>query len=228
MSHYVLYPKYKDSGVVWIGKIPEHWKMSTVKREFNAQLGKMVQPEQKTESDQLVPYHKAISVQWDKVSDDPPDHMWASEAEISKFSIEKGDLLICEGGDVGRAAIYQGSDVKPIIIQNSLHRVRPLKGNKCELLLGLMRVVKGSGWMDVLCNKSTIVHFTSEKLGNLEFPVAPPEEQEVMVQTISRETARIDSLIDKTYRSISLLKERRSAFITAAVTGQIDLREQSK
>ncbi len=217
----------KDTGVEWISEVPEHWRVSSVKWEFDIQLGKMLQPEPKDRSDVAIPYHKAVSVQWEQVSDTPPEMMWVSPSEIETYRIRNGDLLICEGGDVGRAALFEGDDSTPIIIQNSIHRVRPKNGNENKLLLRIMQTVKESGWFDVLCSKATIVHFTAEKLGNLAYPVASLEEQKAIVSVLDRETARIDTLIVKTQRSIDLLKERRAAFITAAVTGQIDLREST-
>lgn len=218
MSRYKPYPSYKDSGVEWIGQIPEHWTVSAVKREFDAQLGKMLQPEARDHEDVLVPYHKAVSVQWENVSEDAPEKMWASSADKQKFGIKKGDLLICEGGDVGRAAIFNGDDLEPVIIQNSLHRVRPKKNNKPILLLRLMQVLKRSEWFDVLCSKSTIVHFTAEKLGDLPYLIAPENEQDEIIARIERETTRIDALIAKKTRFIELLKEKRQALITHAVT----------
>ncbi len=222
MSHYKPYPAYRDSGVEWIGQVPKHWRVSAVKREFDTQLGKMLQPEQKSPSDIPVPYHKAVSVQWENVADIPPETMWASPSEQEQYRIRKGDLLICEGGDVGRAALFVGEDAEPVIIQNSIHRVRAKHGNNNELLLRVMQTVKRSGWFDVLCSKATIVHFTSEKLGDLAYPVAPQEESKAIVSTVRREVARIDALITKKTRFIELLKEKRQALITHAVTKGLD------
>lgn len=218
MSHYKPYPAYRDSGAEWIGQVPEHWRVSAVKREFHTQLGKMLQPEQKSPSDIEVPYHKAVSVQWENVANIPPETMWASPSELEQFRVLKGDLLICEGGDVGRAAIFDGDDSDPVIIQNSIHRVRAKNSDSNELLLRVMQTVKRSGWFDVLCSKATIVHFTSEKLGDLAFPVAPSEEQKAIVDSVKRETTRIDALIAKKTRFIELLKEKRHALIDHAVT----------
>lgn len=217
MSRYKPYPSYKDSGVEWIGQIPAHWAVGAVKREFDAQLGKMLQPEPRDHEDVLVPYHKAVSVQWENVSDEAPEKMWASPADKKKYGIKKGDLLICEGGDVGRAAVFNG-DEPPLIIQNSLHRVRPKKNNKAILLLRLMQVLKRSEWLDVLCSKSTIVHFTAEKLGDLPYLIAPENEQDEIIAKLDRETTRIDALIAKKTQFIELLKEKRQVLITHAVT----------
>ena len=222
MSHYKPYPAYKDSGVEWLGEVPEHWKVRPVKHLYNARLGKMVQPQQKSDKDILVPYHRAQTVQWERVEYDQVESMWANPAEVVAYSLEEGDLLICEGGDVCRAAVFNQVEHERVIFQNSIHRVRPLDGNQPEWLLRLMQHVRSSGWIDVLCNKNTIVHFTSEKLASLECPHPPPAEQAKILSTLRRETTRIDALIAKKTRFIELLKEKRQALITHAVTKGLD------
>ena len=147
-----------------------------------------------------------------------PEAMWASASDIETYQIRKGDLLICEGGDVGRAAIFQSDDSEPLIIQNSIHRVRPRNGNLNEGLLRVMQTVRAAGWFDVLCSKATIVHFTGEKLGSLAYPVAPVAEQRAIATHLDRETTRIDGLVSKKTRFIELLREKRQALVTHAVT----------
>ena len=222
MSHYKPYPAYRDSGVEWIGKVPEHWKVRPVKHLYNARLGKMVQPQQKSDEDILVPYHRAQTVQWERVEYDQVDRMWASSAEIDTYSLNYGDLLICEGGDVCRAAVFNWTNSETVIFQNSIHRVRPVDGNHPEWLLRLMQHVRSSGWIDVLCNKNTIVHFTSEKLASLECPHPPPAEQAKILSTLRNDISRIDALIAKKTRFIELLKEKRQALITHTVTKGLD------
>ena len=225
MSHYKRYPEYRPSGVEWIGDVPEHWEVGPVKYWYQSRLGKMIQPESKNDEDALVPYHRAQTVQWERVVHEQVETMWASPKEIEAYSLIDGDLLICEGGDVCRAAIFKNDGDGKIIFQNSIHRVRPLNDSQPEWVLHLMKLVRSSGWIDVLCSKNTIVHFTSEKLANLECTQPPIAEQIEILSMVHIETQRIDTIIQKTEHSIHLLKERRSVFITAAVTGQIDLRE---
>ena len=222
MSDYKPYPAYKDSGVEWLGKVPEHWKITAVKWEYELCLGKMLQPRPTSRDDKEVYYHKAISVQWEDVDPQPPEKMWASLADIDAYHICKGDLLVCEGGDVGRAGIFQGGNEEPLIIQNSLHRVRPKHNNLNEYLLRILQTVRYAGWFDVLCSKATIVHFTGDKFGSLAFSVAPPEEQKAIVNYLNGETARIDALTSKKTRFIELLREKRQALITQAVTRGLD------
>ena len=97
----------KDSGVPWIGDVPKHWHVASVKRHYDIRLGKMLQPERHTPEDILVPYLKAINVQWFNVSTENAPTTWASQRDIQEYAITKGDLLVCEGGEGGRSAIIE-------------------------------------------------------------------------------------------------------------------------
>lgn len=222
MSHYKPYSAYKDSGVEWIGMVPEHWEVMPVKFRFDARLGKMIQPVSSSDSDVLIPYHRAQTVQWESIDDAAVEEMWASPSDIKKFSVKTGDLLICEGGDVCRSAIVKSSPWDELIYQNSIHRVRAKDQYSVDWILRLMQHLRSSGWIDVLCNKNTIVHFTSEKLGALPCAFPSPKEASNIVDNLNRETTRIDTLIAKKTRFIELLKEKRQALITHAVTKGLD------
>ncbi|MDU2064486.1 MAG: restriction endonuclease subunit S [Sporomusaceae bacterium] len=222
MSQYKPYPAYKDSGIAWLGEVPKHWHMSKVKWEFDTQLGKMLQPTQLDSEEIQVPYYKALTVQWEMLSDKVNETMWASKKEIENYQIVQGDLLVCEGGEAGRSAIVKNNIKDTIIIQNSIHRVRPINNNRNEMLLRLLQTVSSAKWLEVLCNKATIVHFTGEKLGDLTFPVCTVQEQIAIAIYLDNETARIDALIEKKIRFIDLLKEKRQALITNAVTKGLD------
>lgn len=212
---YQLYPTYTDSGAEWIGDIPEHWELSAVKRCYDTQLGKMLQNTPLSEQDVKVPYLKAANVLWERVVVDELQEMWASPREVEQYTVQHGDMLVCEGGEAGRAAILDV--VSPMcIIQNALHRVRSLDGNNLKFLLYLLRHATSCGWMEVLCNKATITHFTSDKLANLELPLPPPKERTVITSFLDCETAQIDALISKQERLISVLQEKRNALVPIA------------
>lgn len=214
----------KDSGVEWIGEIPEHWLTVAVKRVYDIKLGKMLQPTQNKSDDVLVPYLKALHVQWEKIEVNEYPEMWASPKDIEMFSVKPGDLLICEGGEVGRAAILEDLD-RPCIIQNSLHRIRPSVKAKNKYLLYILQIISQKGWLDVLCNKATIAHFTSDKLGNLRIPLPPIEEQEKVIKVIENKAKLLNNYISCEREIIEKLKNYRQSLITAAVTGKIDVRD---
>ncbi|AUS99966.1 hypothetical protein CLI64_05950 [Nostoc sp. CENA543] len=217
MGKYQGYEKYKASGVEWLGEIPEHWKRSVFRYYFDIQLGKMLQNEPQSENDEEISYLKAIHVRWDKVDTDNLPKMWASPRDKKKYQVKNGDLLISEGGEVGRTALLKELQ-EDSIIQNALHRVRPLSQSSVEYLNYLMRHIADTGWFDILCNKSTIAHLTSEKLGALALPLPPLDEQEKIARFLDHKTKQIDELIAKKESLIEKLDEKRTALISHAVT----------
>ena len=82
----------------------------------------------------------------------------------------------------------------------------------------VLQAVSSSGWLDVLCNKATISHFTREKLADARIPIPEIDQQHAITAFLDRETSRIDSLIAKKQRQIELLNEKRAALISRAVT----------
>jgi type I restriction enzyme S subunit len=212
--------KLKDSGVPWLGKVPEHWVAQRVKFCYTIQLGKMLQPEPDSPTDEETTYLKSQHVQWGQVRMEELPTMWTNKKERIQYEVRDGDLLVCEGGDVGRAAIVHSSPVG-LIIQNALHRVRPKNKNKAELLLYVLAHATSHGWFDIICNKSTIAHFTVDKFGSLGIALPPLDEQRAIVEYLDKATAKLDALAAKAEEAIVLMKERRSALISAVVTGKV-------
>lgn len=215
------YPKYKPSGVDWLGEVPEHWEITECKFGYEIQLGKMLQPEPGTPDDVEVPYFKSQHVQWERVVVEELPTMWASPNDLKKYSLSEGDLLVCEGGDVGRAAVLHSSPPNAII-QNALHRVRAKRGGSTAYLLYVLHVATAQHWFDILCNRSTIAHFTGEKFGALKISLPAASEQRAIADFLDRETSRLDTLVGKKRELIARLKERRAALITRAVTRGLD------
>ncbi|MDD1421691.1 restriction endonuclease subunit S [Dolichospermum sp. ST_sed1] len=210
-----------------MGDIPEHWRRSVFRYYFDIQLGKMLQNEPQSPNDDEISYLKAIHVRWDKVDTYELPKMWASLRDREKYYVKNGDLLICEGGEVGRTALLKEIQ-EECIIQNALHRVRPLKQSSVDYLNYLMRHIADTGWFDILCNKSTIAHLTSEKVGALALPLPPLNEQQKIAQFLDYKTKQIDELIKKKETLIQKLDEKRTALISHAVTKGLDSSVQMK
>lgn len=210
----------KDSGVVWQGEVPATWSVAKLNFRFDVQLGKMLD-QKKITGTSSVRYLRNRDVQWSGINTDDLPTMDIHPHEIERYTALRGDLLVCEGGEVGRAAIWMGDRIG---YQKALHRVRPRLGDSAEFLRYVLMAAAASGAFAEEDSKSTISHLTAEKFRTYKFPFPPHLEQRVIVSHLNRATARIDTLIAKTERSIELLRERRTALITAAVTGKIDLR----
>lgn len=217
----------KDSGIEWIGEIPAEWGVAKVSYFYDIQLGKMLQPEKASENDTYEYYLCAANVGGNKLKLDNLKQMWFSPEEKSKFAVQKGDLLVVEGGDVASCDVID-SDVDDIYIQNALHRVRSVVGYDVRLLKYYLMIAKVTGHIDLVCNKATIAHFTKEKFGSLPYIVIPMWLQSRIADYLDGECAKIDSVIERTRASIEEYKKLKQAVITQAVTKGIRPDRQMK
>ena len=215
---YQPYPEYLNSGIEWLGDIPNHWDVISAKLCYEIQLGKMLQNNAESITDREVSYLKALHVTWAGVKTDELPTMWASPNDLEKYTVNDGDLLICEGGEVGRASILKKDTDETWVIQNALHRVRGSELSNVEYFNYLLRHIADSGWFDILCNKATIAHLTGEKLGALKVSVPDVPEQQTIARFLDYKTQQIDQLIAKKQTLIDKLNEQRIALITHAVT----------
>ena len=113
-------PGYKKTKVGWI---PDHWKILPAGEVFDIQLGKMLS-EKARQGNNPQPYLANYNVKWGGFNLSEIQEMDFSEREMEKFQLKKGDLLVCEGGEVGRCAIWE-EQINPCFYQKALHRVRP-------------------------------------------------------------------------------------------------------
>lgn len=217
MSRYQAYPEYKDSGVEWLGRRPSHWISTAIKYGYEVTLGKMLQKEENLPTDEFKPYLKAVNIQPSGVSISSVEEMWFSIHELRSLRLRKGDLLISEGGDVGRSAIWN-DELPECYIQNAINRARPRRNQSSSFLYYWMVMLKESLYIEVLCNKATIAHYTVDKLESSPLFLPPDSEAETIAAFLDHETAKIDALIKKQQRLIELLKEKRQAVISHAVT----------
>lgn len=209
--------KMKDSGIEWIGEIPEGWEISKVSYFYEVQLGKMLQPQKKSETDTEEKYLCAANVGKNSLSLDTLKTMWFSQTEKHQFDLKEGDLLVVEGGDVASCAIIE-TPVRNLFFQNALHRVRPLHNESVAFLRYWLMTAKSYGYIDLICNKATIAHFSKEKFIALPILVIPQDIQSKIVSFLDLECKQIDDLLSKSRSSIEEYKKLKQAVITQAVT----------
>ncbi|MGM0984370.1 MAG: restriction endonuclease subunit S [Pseudomonadota bacterium] len=214
----------KDSGVEWLGEVPEHWAVTKVAYHYEVVLGKMLD-ERRIAGKHLAPYLRNTDVQWDRINIEGLPLMDFSPTDRKKYELVDGDLLVCEGGEVGRAAIWEGQKTE-CFYQKALHRMRPLhkKSEIPRFMFYLLRHASEQGRFTSMEGKSTIAHLPAETLRQYQFPFPPKSEQEMIVGYLDRTSREMNKLVDKAEIAIRLLNERRSALISAAATGKIDVR----
>ncbi|WP_178084054.1 restriction endonuclease subunit S [Pseudomonas sp. A-1] len=218
MSHYKPYPAYKDSGVEWLGEVPEHWAVCKLSFRYSIELGKMLD-EKKLTKTSLVPYLRNQDVQWGSINTQDLPEMDIHPEELERYTIRDGDLLVCEGGDVGRAAIWRGESAA-FGYQKALHRLRHRSSgaDTAEFFFFALLTAKCRGVFEESDSKATIAHLPAEKFRQYRFAFPPLSEQQAIATHLDRETARLDALVAKKTRFTELLREKRQALITHAVT----------
>ncbi len=212
----------KDSGVEWIGYIPEDAKVVSVARLYSSILGKMVCDTPANDSDTLEPYLCAINVHFDGIDLSTLKAMWFSENEKQKYLLKNGDLLIVEGGaGAGGAAIVDIADNRDLYIQNSIHLVRAYKGLAANkyLYYNLYSLVKRF-YIDFVCNKATIPHFTKEKLKETPIVYFPLGTQLGIINYLDKKCQSIDAMISLKQQKIESLREYKKSLIYECVTGK--------
>lgn len=215
----------RDSGIPWLGKTPAHWAIPPVYARFDVQLGKMLD-EKRIKGTHLAPYLRNVDVQWSSVNTEDLPVMDFDEQDRVKYSLKKDDILVCEGGEIGRCALWQG-DIKDCYYQKALHRLRPMhKKDDPQFFQFVMRTLVDAGIFSSEALASTIQHLPAEKLRVLRYPSPPLHEQHAIVTYIKQETTKLDAMRDATEKTIGLLKERRAALIAAAVMGEMNIAEQ--
>lgn len=217
------YSQYKDSHVEWLGKVPAHWDVASLRHRYDQRLGKMLDAK-RISGESLRPYLRNVDVQWDRVNVSDLPTMDISAAELGRYTLKAGDLLVCEGGEVGRSAVWAG-EIPVCGYQKALHRLRPHDNGRDapRFLLHSLRVAASRGAFSD-GQKSTIDHLTGEKLRRHRFAFPPFSEQTAIVSFLDHIDRRIPRYIRAKEKLIATLEEKKQAVVHQAVTGQIQVR----
>jgi len=215
----------KPSGIEWLGDVPAHWSVASVAYRYSVQLGKMLDTAKIT-GDQLRPYLRVFDVQWGAINTDELPQMDFDQDARTRFRLIPGDLLVNEGGSYpGRSAIWSGQ-IDECYYQKALHRMRSHRPDvdTTRFLYYVMSWAANRGIFTAGGNEATIEHLPAEKLRRYRFSFPPMKEQLAIVAFLDTELANFDALTSEAQHAVDLLQERRTALISAAVTGKIDVR----
>jgi type I restriction enzyme, S subunit len=165
-----------------IGLIPEDWEVSTVGNEFSIQLGKMIDAEKNVGIQK--PYLGNRAIQWGYIETNEIGLVPLTLSDIKRFRLEKGDLLVCEGGEVGRAAIWN-DQLEECYYQKALHRLRPIQGYNVYLMTFFLQHWASTGVLTDFVTQTSIAHLPKEKFEQVPLAVPSPEEQRVIAQILT-------------------------------------------
>lgn len=167
------------------------WRQVRLSDVCEIQLGKMLSPLAKT-GIRYRPYLRNTNVQWGGFDLSDVAEMDFDEDEEEKFALRSGDLLVCEGGEPGRAAVWEGQ-INPCFYQKALHRLRPV-GDDVDPRFVMYRLWLGaiSGEFGGSHAKTTIAHLPAVRLATLSIAIPPLREQRRVVDVLNESFAAIE------------------------------------
>lgn len=215
----------KDSGVAWLGEVPVHWRVSPLKYLVTFSSGGTPSKENLDYWDGDIPWASAKDLKVETLHD-TADHITHLAVDNRAASLlPAGTVLVVVRGMI-LARIFPVTQIAvPMAINQDLKGLQPTEAVDSNYLAWLLR---GSA-DESLQRLDEAGHGTKalrmDAWSSMQLPVPPRDEQIEIASFLDAETAKLDALKDESERAIALLKERRSALIAAAVTGQIDVRQ---
>ncbi len=216
--------KTKDSGIPWIGEIPEGWEVTRLKFISEVQTGLTLGKIYRSKLASIA-YLRVANVQDGYFDLEEIATVEIPYSDISKYLLKKGDILVTEGGDIdklGRGSLWE-SEIDPCIHQNHVFAIR-ISAEKT--FAEYVTVLMGANYsrryfIDTATKTTNLASTNSTKLGNLPIVLPTYVEQENIFEFIQEESSKIDQSISLQEQQIEKLREYKATMIDSAVTGKI-------
>ncbi len=172
-------------------QLPKDWRVLPLGEVAETSLGKMLD-KARPKGDIRVPYLRNANVQWGRIDADDVLSVDLSVEECERFSLESGDLLVCEGGEIGRAAIWSGGRA-PVAYPKALHRVRSRGDLDLRWLMYLLMHYADTGVLAARATGSTIQHLPQRQLRELPTLLPPFIDQLRIVEVLEGHLSHLDA-----------------------------------
>jgi len=210
------YPKYKPSGVEWIGDVPVGWEVVPFKHRCSryALYGANMSSEEYVSDG--VRFLRTTDIS--ENGELEPDGVYVSPEVAREYLLKDKDILISRSGTIGRAFVF-AADVHPeCAYAGYLVRFVPTKQLNSRLFFYFTKSAAFSDWLQTQLIFSTIGNVNGQKYAQCRLTLPPLAEQTAIAEFLDRETGKIDGLVAEQRRLMELLKEKRQAVISHAVT----------
>jgi type I restriction enzyme S subunit len=216
-GRYRAYPEYKDSGVEWLGKVPKYWGVANISKISNKITNGYVGPTRGLFQDGGIRYLQSLHIKQNKISFHTPYFVtkeWSDEK--GKSILKEGDVLVVQTGDIGQVAAvtkdFEGCNCHALIIISTTEKIDGF------YLSWLLNSDYGFHRLKSIQTGALHPHLNCDTVKTVKTPIPQMIEQQKIANFLDHETAKIDTLIDKQQQLITLLKEKRQAVISHAVT----------
>jgi type I restriction enzyme S subunit len=219
--------KMKDSGIEWLGEIPEHWEVRKLKYVANCFPSNI--DKHSKEDEKQVRLCNYTDVYKNDYITDSMDLMLATatDEQIEKFTLLQGDVIITKDSETANdiaVPAYVKEPLTNVVCGYHLSVLRPYETLYGEFLFRVLQCKEINIQFEVRSNGVTRVGLGVYDLKNAKIPVPPINEQTKIVEYISKETTTIYTTISKIEKELALTEEYKTALIAEAVTGKIDVR----
>ena len=215
------YEKFTDGTIKCIEdeipfELPEGWEWARLGSIAETNLGKML--DAKKNKGVPRPYLRNINVRWGSFDLSDLLEMRIQDEEVERYSVRKGDLIICEGGEPGRCAIWKDED--KVFFQKALHRVRPHLVLS-EYLFIVINALSLSGFTERYFTGTTIKHLTGQSLKALLIPVPPIHEQQDIIKMVSNTLMLVDCIENNRTELVTIISSAKAYILDLAIRGQL-------
>lgn len=204
----------------WLDELPTGYARVPVGAAYEVKLGKMLTPRVAAKKGETCarPYLRNTNVQWGRIDTSDLKYMRFGADEAERYRLRPGDLVVCEGGQPGRCAIWE--EPWTCFYQKALHRVRPRHDASSRWLAYVLEAAVHVGVFTTE-DRSTISHLTAEDFRSLRVPLPSPSTQRRLSESLDRRIADLDGLIADKIHLVELLNERRRAVLLSCVDGRL-------
>jgi type I restriction enzyme S subunit len=187
------------------GSLPDSWSKSELGQVAETQLGKMLNSSKQTGL-AVKPYLRNVNLQWGRIDLSDVKEMDIFDDELEQFMLKKGDVLICEGGETGRTAVWN-LDIH-MGFQNAIHRVRPSNNLLSEFVCYQFEWLVKNGYLNENFTGVTIKHFSQQKLRKVIIAIPPLNEQEKIIEILEEQLSRITAV----HATVRVVREKANQF----------------
>jgi type I restriction enzyme S subunit len=185
----------------------EQWGNVSLGEISEIKLGKMLD-KQKNTTGYLLPYLNNISVRWNEVNVLDLPQMYFDDRELERFGLKSGDVVVCEGGEPGRAAVWDGH-LPDLKFQKAIHRVRFNVPFEPKILVLLLESFSGTPQFEMLFTGGGIKHLTGETFSRLKIPLISLPEQKRIADCFTS----LDELITAATQELDTLKTHKKGLM---------------
>ncbi len=187
------------------------WEVRSLDEVAGQTLGKMLDKSKNRGT--LRPYLRNLNVRWFDFDLTDVQEMRFEDHELDRYSARKGDLVICEGGYPGRAAIWPNEE--PIFLQKALHRVRFNEPERANWFLYYLMLREADGSLKSHFTGTGIQHFTGQSLRRVRFPLPPLAEQQRIVSILNEAFEGIDTAVENAEKNLANARELFDSYLNS-------------